>query len=314
MSDLCLAIIIPCYNEEAVLPEMSKRIGALLSRMIGQGLVGSRSYALLVDDGSRDNTWSQIEALHTESPLFRGLKLSRNFGHQNAVLAGLHYADDADILISIDADLQDDPNAILQMVDKFKQGYDVVYGVRDDRSSDTWFKRRTALGFYRFLSIMGVESVYNHADYRLISRRVMDAFKDFTETNLYLRGMIPMVGFKPASVYYKREERYAGSSKYNVRKMLSFAWNGISSLSIRPLHFVTFCGFFVFILSILLTIYALVAYICFQTTPGWASTVIPIYFLGGIQLLCIGLIGEYVAKIYKEVKRRPRFIVESDLR
>lgn len=314
MSDLCLAIIIPCYNEEAVLPEMSKRIGALLSGMIGQGLVGSRSYALLVDDGSRDNTWSQIEALHTESPLFRGLKLSRNFGHQNAVLAGLHYADDADILISIDADLQDDPNAILQMVDKYKQGYDVVYGVRDDRSSDTWFKRRTALGFYRFLSIMGVESVYNHADYRLISRRVMDAFKDFTETNLYLRGMIPMVGFKPASVYYKREERYAGSSKYNLRKMLSFAWNGISSLSIRPLHFVTFCGFFVFILSILLTIYALVAYICFQTTPGWASTVIPIYFLGGIQLLCIGLIGEYVAKIYKEVKRRPRFIVESDLR
>lgn len=293
---------------------MSKRIGALLSGMIGQGLVGSRSYALLVDDGSRDNTWSQIEALHTESPLFRGLKLSRNFGHQNAVLAGLHYADDADILISIDADLQDDPNAILQMVDKYKQGYDVVYGVRDDRSSDTWFKRRTALGFYRFLSIMGVESVYNHADYRLISRRVMDAFKDFTETNLYLRGMIPMVGFKPASVYYKREERYAGSSKYNLRKMLSFAWNGISSLSIRPLHFVTFCGFFVFILSILLTIYALVAYICFQTTPGWASTVIPIYFLGGIQLLCIGLIGEYVAKIYKEVKRRPRFIVESDLR
>jgi len=314
MSDLCLAIIIPCYNEEAVLPEMSKRIGALLSGMIGQGLVGSRSYALLVDDGSRDNTWSQIEALHTESTLFRGLKLSRNFGHQNAVLAGLHYADDADILISIDADLQDDPNAILQMVDKYKQGYDVVYGVRDDRSSDTWFKRRTALGFYRFLSIMGVESVYNHADYRLISRRVMDAFKDFTETNLYLRGMIPMVGFKPTSVYYKREERYAGSSKYNLRKMLSFAWNGISSLSIRPLHFVTFCGFFVFILSILLTIYALVAYICFQTTPGWASTVIPIYFLGGIQLLCIGLIGEYVAKIYKEVKRRPRFIIESFLK
>lgn len=314
MSDSRLAIIIPCHNEEPVLPEMSKRLITLLTGMIEQGLISRDSYALLVDDGSRDHTWKEIEQLHKQSPFFRGLKLSRNFGHQNAVLAGLHHADDAEMLVSIDADLQDDPEAIIEMVRKYRQGYDVVYGVRDDRSSDTWFKRKTALTFYKMLSLMGVETIYNHADYRLIGRKVMDAFKDFTETNLYLRGMIPMVGFKPTSVYYKRGTRFAGKSKYNLRKMLSFAWNGVSSLSIRPLHFVTFCGFFVFILSVLLTIYALVAYICYQTAPGWASTVIPIYFLGGIQLLCIGLIGEYVAKIYKEVKKRPRFIIESFLK
>jgi glycosyltransferase involved in cell wall biosynthesis len=308
-----LAIIIPCYNEEDVLAETSARLTTLLQQIQQENLISAESYVLFVDDGSRDRTWHMIEELHQQSSLFRGLKLSRNFGHQNAVLAGLNYAGDADILISIDADLQDDLNAIKEMVIKYRQGYDVVYGVRDDRTTDTWFKRKTALTFYKLLSIMGVESVYNHADYRLLSRRVMDALKDFKETNLYLRGMIPMVGFKHTSVYYKRGERFAGSSKYNLRKMLSFAWNGISSLSIRPLHFVTFCGFFVFILSIILTIYALIAYISYKTTPGWASTVIPIYFLGGIQLLCIGLIGEYVAKIYKEVKSRPRFIIEEFL-
>lgn len=314
MPVLRLAIIIPCYNEEEVLPETSKRLSGLMEGLIGQSLISSDSYTLFVDDGSRDKTWSYIESLHHQNQHFRGLKLSRNFGHQNALLAGLFHADDADILISIDADLQDDPEAIPLMVEKYKSGYDIVYGVRDDRTKDTWFKRRTALGFYKLLSLMGIESVYNHADYRLMSRRALNAFKDFGEVNLYLRGMVPMIGFRHTNVFYKRAERYAGVSKYNLRKMLSFAWNGISSLSIKPLHFVTFCGFFVFILSLVLTIYAFSAYLFFDTAHGWASTVIPIYFLGGIQLLCIGLIGEYVAKIYKEVKQRPRFIIEEHLK
>ena len=313
MNPIRLAIIVPCYNEEDVLPETSVRLTALLQDMQSKQLISSDSYALLVDDGSRDNTWKLIEQLHGSSVMFRGLKLSRNFGHQNALLAGLHHADDADILISIDADLQDDLNAMYEMLNKYREGYDIVYGVRDDRSTDTLFKRKTALAFYKMLSLMGVESVYNHADYRLISRRAMDAFKDFTEANLYLRGMVPMLGFKSASVYYKRGERFAGTSKYNFRKMFSFAWNGVSGLSVKPLHFVAFCGFFVFSLSILLTLYALIAYINYKTAPGWASTVIPIYFLGGIQLLCIGLIGEYIAKIYREVKNRPRFIIEMKL-
>lgn len=309
-----LAIIIPCYNEEEVLNETSSRLTDLLSRMKAQQLVSTDSYVLFVDDGSRDNTWQQIETLNRRSPFFRGLKLSRNFGHQNAVLAGLNYADDADVLISIDADLQDDLEAMLEMLRRYQEGFDIVYGVRDDRSTDTWFKRKTALAFYKLLSVMGVESIYNHADYRLISRRVMDAFRDFEEVNLYLRGMIPMIGFKSTSVYYKRGERFAGASKYSLGKMFSFAWSGITSLSIKPLHFVTFCGFVVFILSIIMTLYALISYISYKTAPGWASTVIPIYFLGGIQLLCIGLIGEYVAKIYKEVKKRPRFIIETFLK
>jgi hypothetical protein len=200
-----------------------------------------------------------------------------------------------------------------EMIQAYLKGYDVVYGVRDDRSTDTRFKRNTALAFYKLLSVMGVESVYNHADYRLLSRRAMDAFKSFEEANLYLRGMVPMIGFRQTSVYYKRGERFAGESKYNLRKMLSFAWNGISSLSIKPLRFVTFCGFIIFAITILLSIYALVAYMTHHTATGWASTVIPMYFLGGIQLLCIGLIGEYVAKMYKEVKHRPRFIIEEHL-
>lgn len=309
-----LAVIIPCYNEEEVFPETIRQISALLKRLITGRKIAEESYVLFVDDGSKDETWFLIEQAFKENKLVKGLKLSRNFGHQNALLAGLFQADDVEVLISVDADLQDDLNAMEEMLAKYAEGYDVVYGVRDDRSTDSAFKRSTALGFYKLLSLMGVESVYNHADYRLLSKRALLAFKDFGEANLYLRGMIPMIGFKQTSVYYKRSKRFAGISKYPFSKMLSFAWNGITSLSIKPLHFVTFCGFFVFILSIALTLFAIISYFLYQTAPGWASTVIPIYFLGGIQLLCIGLIGEYVAKIYKEVKQRPRFIIEEELK
>jgi len=309
-----LAIIVPCYNEEEVLPDTSEQMIRLLNDFMDKNLISPESYILFVDDGSRDNTWLLIEQYYNNSKNIKGLKLSRNFGHQNALLAGMFNAGDADVLISIDADLQDDLLAMEEMLLKYKEGYEIVYGVRDDRSSDSYFKRSTAMGFYKLLSKMGVKSVYNHADYRLMSRRAMDTFKDFGEANLYLRGMIPLLGFKQTSVYYKRRKRYAGESKYPFSKMFSFAWNGITSLSIQPLHFVTFCGFVVFFLSIGLTIFALISYFMFKTAPGWASTVIPIYFLGGVQLLCIGLIGEYVAKIYKEVKHRPRFIIEEELK
>lgn len=309
-----LAIVVPCYNEEEVILETASRLQVLISNLIEKNLIDSKSYVLFVDDGSRDKTWDIVGQLFNRNQCYKGLKLSRNFGHQNALLAGLYHVEDADLIISIDADLQDDINAIEQMVLKNREGYDVVYGVRDDRTSDTWFKRNTALRFYNILSALGVESVYNHADYRLMSRRALDAFLELREVNLYLRGMVPLVGFKQASVYYKRGERFAGESKYNFTKMLSFAWNGLSSMSVKPLHFVTVCGFGVFFLSILLTIYSLVIYFMMDTTPGWASTVIPIYFLGGIQLLCIGLIGEYIAKVYKEVKQRPRFIIEEHLK
>jgi len=300
-----LAIVIPCYNEEEVLDETSGRIKLLLAGLSSSGKIAEDSYMLLVDDGSRDRTWELIEALNKSDNRIRGLKLSRNFGHQNALLAGLMHADDADIIVCIDADLQDDPNAITAMIDKYHDGYDVVYGVRDSRQTDSWAKRNTALGFYKMLSIFGVQSVYNHADYRLMSRRVMDALKGFEEVNLYLRGMIPLVGFKHTSVFYDRGARFAGESKYNFRKMFSFAWDGLTSLSVKPLHFVTLLGIAVFFLSVVMTIYALISAVFYNTVSGWASTVIPIYFLGGIQLLCVGLIGEYVGKIYKEVKQRP---------
>ena len=309
-----LAIVIPCYNEQEVLPETSSRLIALMQSYREQNLVTGDSYILLVDDGSKDNTWEQIEALSRTHPEFRGLKLSRNFGHQHALLAGLHQANDVTITVSVDADLQDDLNAIREMILKYQQGAEIVYGVRDDRGSDSVFKRSSALLFYKILSWMGVESVYNHADFRLMSQVTLDAFRQFGESNIYLRGMVPMLGYNSDTVYYKRTERFAGTSKYNLKKMLSLAWNGISSLSILPLRFVTFCGFSIFSISILLSLYALYSYLFQETTMGWTSTVLPIYFLGGIQLLCIGLLGEYVAKIYKEVKQRPKYIIEKMVR
>lgn len=309
---LTLAIVSPCYNEEEVLPETSSRLMTLFNQLKEEDLIDNNSYVLLVDDGSSDTTWSFIESLvNKEHSIFRGLKLSRNFGHQYALLAGLHQANDTTVVVSIDADLQDDLNAIKAMLLEYRKGSEIVYGVRDDRGSDTFFKRNTALMFYKLLSIMGVESVYNHADFRLMSQRSLEAMKAFGERNIFLRGMIPMIGFTSTSVFYKRDKRFAGSSKYNFKKMLSFAWRGISSLSIKPLRFVTFCGFVVFGISILMAIYALYSYLFLSTTLGWTSIVLPMYFLGGIQLLCIGLIGEYIANIYKEIKQRPLYIIDK---
>lgn len=308
-----LAVVMPCYNEEEALPNTAKAVEKLFAALQSEGLISTDSYALLVNDGSRDKTWTVIEGLHNSNALFRGLKLSRNFGHQNALLAGLMHAQDSDAVVSIDADLQDDPEAIRGMMQKFYAGYEIVYGVRSDRSSDSWSKRFTAQTFYKIISGLGVDSVYNHADYRLMSQRALQTLGTFHEVNLYLRGMVPLVGFKHSTVEYVRAARTAGESKYPFRKMLDFAWNGVTSMSIRPLRFVTWMGFLVFFISIALGLYALVARVFFDTVTGWASTVIPMYFLGGIQLLCIGILGEYVGKIYKEVKQRPRFIIEEFL-
>ena len=308
-----LAIISPCFNEEAVLPETIKRMKEFLIRMIAQNKIAQNSYFLMVDDGSKDKTWSIIEENNKASDLIRGLKLSRNFGHQNALLAGLYHVEDADVTVSIDADLQNDILTIEEMLEEYQLGNEVVLAVRNDREVDSFMKKLTALGFYKLLSIMGVESVRNHADFRLMSKKALDAFKDFKEVNLYLRGMMPLIGFQQTTVNYECAERFAGTSKYNFRKMLSFAWSGVSSMSVKPLHFVTFCGFAIFFISICLSVYVVWIYFINEAVTGWASTLIPIYFLGGIQLLCIGLIGEYVAKIYSEVKQRPRYIVEKRL-
>lgn len=296
------------------MPETIKRIRELLNRIIEEKKVTPDSYLLLVDDGSKDATWKIIEREHQNDARIKGLKLSRNFGHQNALLAGLYHVEDADVTVSIDADLQNDIATIVTMLDRYQQGNEVVLAVRNDRSTDSFLKKWTALAFYRILAFMGVESVRNHADFRLLSQKALRAFKDFKEVNLYLRGVMPLIGFQQTTVCYDVAERFAGVSKYNFRTMLSFAWSGISSLSVKPLHFVTACGFLVFFISIVLSAYVLVVYFMKQTVAGWASTVIPIYFLGGIQLLCIGLIGEYVAKIYQEVKQRPRFIIEEFLK
>lgn len=309
-----MALVIPCYNEEEVLPETTKRLKSLIRSLLEDHSIAEGSYVMFVDDGSTDKTWTIIESLVDELTFFRGLKLSRNFGHQNALLGGLYQAIDAEIVISIDADLQDDLAAIRKMIVCYKGGAEIVYGVRDDRDTDTRFKRNSAVLFYKILSIMGIESVQNHADFRLMSQKALTEFRQFRESNIYLRGIIPKIGFTTDRVFYKRDKRFAGESKYNLKKMLSLAWNGVSSLSIQPLRFVTFCGFSVFFVTITLSIYAVYSYVFLETSLGWTSTVLPIYFLGGIQLLCIGLIGEYIGKIYNEVKARPRFIIEKHVK
>ena len=306
-----LAIVIPCYNEEAVLPETSKRLALLLSELISSGSISQDSYVLFVDDGSRDATWSIIEKLATENECFRGLKLSRNRGHQTALVAGL-FAAEGDAIVSVDADLQDDLQAIEQMAMAFKSGADVVYGVRKRRETDTFFKRFTAEGYYRLLEKLGVEIVFNHADYRLLSRRVIDALRQFEERNLFLRGIIPQLGFPSTIVYYDRAERFAGESKYPLKKMLAFAWQGITSFSAAPLRAITGIGILISMGSFLVAAWALwIRFFSDSAVPGWASTVVPMYFLGGVQLLCTGIIGEYLAKIYIEVKRRPQYFIEK---
>ena len=312
MEGIKLYIVVPCYNEEAVLPETSRQMLELLKKMQNDGLVNNQSRIVFIDDGSKDKTWSIIDKLTHEHTEFGGIKLACNAGHQNALFGGLMTVkDDCDCAISIDADLQDDINVIPDMVKKFIDGCDVVYGVRNKRDTDTFFKRTTALGFYKLMQIMGVKMVYNHADYRLMSARAIKALADFPERNLFLRGMAPLVGFKSDCVYYDRHERFAGESKYPLKKMLSFAFVGITSFSINPIRMISTIGVVACIFAVAVAIYAVVQKFMGHTDAGWASLMCSIWLLGGLQLLGIGLIGEYIGKTYKEVKRRPRYIVEK---
>lgn len=312
MDSVKLYVVVPCYNEEEVLPETSRQMLDLFDRMKSDELISEKSRIVFVDDGSKDKTWEIIDSLSNEHREIAGVKLARNAGHQNALLGGLMTVkDDCDCAISIDADLQDDINVIPDMVREFKNGCDIVYGVRDKRETDTFFKRSTAEGFYKLMGAMGVKIVFNHADYRLMSRRALEELSKFPERNLFLRGMVPLVGFKSTSVYYHRNERFAGESKYPLKKMLSFAVDGITSFSISPIRLISAIGAIICVLSIFMAIYALVQKLIGHTGAGWASLMMSIWFLGGVQLLSVGLIGEYIGKIYKEVKRRPRYIIEE---
>jgi polyisoprenyl-phosphate glycosyltransferase len=306
-----LAIVVPCFNEEAALPQTASRLVDVLTSMIGDGRVDRRSAICFVDDGSADRTWEVIVALSASAPFVRGIKLSRNYGHQYALLAGLLTVD-GDAVVSIDADLQDDVTAMAGMLDAYRDGADVVYGVRRARSTDSWFKRITGEGYYRVAGLMGVRLVYNHSDYRLLSRRAVDALREYGERNVFLRGMIPQLGFRSATVYYDRGERVAGESKYPIRKMLAFALEGITSFSAVPLQLITLVGLAVSVASFAIATWALwVKIVNHAAVPGWTSTVVPVALLGGIQLLCTGIIGQYLAKIYLETKRRPRFLIEK---
>ncbi len=304
-----LSIIVPCYNESEVFQYCVTELKSVLQNLIQNKKITSSSYILFVDDGSKDNTWQLIEK-ETQNIQVRGIKLSRNKGHQLALLAGLSSVD-TDICISIDADLQDDVNCIEKMVDKYAEGCDIVYGVREDRSTDTVFKRFTANTYYKLLSLMNVNQIPNHADYRLLSRRALQSFLQYKEQNLYIRGMIPLIGFKSDSVYYKRNERIAGESKYPLKKMLSLALDGITSLSVTPLRLITIVGFLVSLFSAIMGISAVIDKLSGHTVEGWTSLMISIFFLGGVQMLSVGIIGEYVGKIYLESKQRPKFFIEE---
>ena len=310
MTKLYLAI--PCYNEEEVLHDSAEKLLRKFNSMMAEKKITSDSRIVFIDDGSKDQTWRIIENLHMNNPIFQGIKLSRNRGHQNALLCGLMpLKDKADAVISIDADLQDDINTFDEMVAKFEDGCDVVYGVRSKRETDTFFKRFTAEGFYKILHRMGAKVVVNHADFRLMSKRALEAFSLYKETNIFLRGMVPLIGFKSEIVTYERSERLAGESKYPLKKMLALAWEGITSLSIQPIRIITWAGLIIFLSSLMMVIYSLISFFTGAAVNGWASTLCSIWALGGLQLLAIGIIGEYIGKIYLETKRRPRFIVEK---
>ena len=301
-----VTVVVPCYNEEDVLPETAKRLDRLLAELIDDARIADQSSVCFVDDGSIDRTWSFVEELHNSSERFGGIKLSRNRGHQNALMTGL-LAARGDVLISIDADLQDDVGAISEMLRAASAGADIVYGVRSSRDTDTWTKRVTARLYYRLLRLLGVDIVFDHADFRLMTRRAVEALREYEETNVFLRALIPLLGFRTAIVTYKRADRFAGASKYPVGKMLALALEGVTSFSNRPLRMVTILGFFVSILASILVVWAIIASVVLkETIPGWASTVIPIYLICGVQLFCVGIIGEYIGKIYLETKRRPR--------
>jgi len=310
-----LGIVIPCFNEEEVLRETKSQLERLLEDMIKRGKISLDSFICFVDDGSRDRTWELIEQFAKGSRIFRGIKLSRNFGHQNALIAGLmQLKDEADALISMDADLQDDILVVEKFVDKYREGYDIVYGVREDRSSDTKFKRWTAELFYKFQKFMGIENISNHADYRLLSRRALNALAEFKEVNLFIRGVIPLIGFKSCSVYYNRGERFAGESKYPLKKMLFFALDGIASFSVVPLRVITIIGFFIFIFSLMVIIWIFMEkYIFDSTIQGWSSIMVSIYLMGGIQLMSLGIIGEYIGRIFQQSKNRPRYIIDREV-
>ena len=309
-----LYLVIPCYNEQEVLPETSRRLKEKMESLMDRNMISRDSKIMFVNDGSKDRTWEMIEELHDQDPLYQGVKLSRNRGHQNALLGGLMTAKEyADMVISLDADLQDDIDVIDQFVEKYYEGCDIVYGVRSARTTDTFFKRFTAEGFYKIINLMG-EVVFNHADYRLMSKRALNELANYKEVNLFLRGIVPMIGFKTDVVTYERHERLAGESKYPLKKMLALAVDGITSLSIKPIRFIVFLGFMIFMCSILMLIYSLVQHFLGNTSIGWTSLIVSIWAIGGLQLLAIGVIGEYIGKIYLETKERPRYIIEKVLR
>jgi len=312
---LILYIVIPCYNEEEALPISSGVISEKVRALIAAGTISDKSRIMLVDDGSRDKTWEVITRLHGENNLITGVKLTRNRGHQNALLAGLITAKDyCDAAVSIDADLQDDINAIDGMIEKYKTGCDVVYGIRSSREKDTFFKRNTALVFYKIMKKMGVDMVYNHADYRLMSKRALEGLEQFEEVNLFLRGIVPLIGYKHDFEEYGRGERVAGESKYPLSKMIAFAIQGITSMSIKPIRMITTLGLFIFVASFVLLVYSLVMRFIGNVVPGWTSLMWSIWALGGLQMLSLGIIGEYVGKIYLEAKKRPKFIIEEFLK
>lgn len=311
----CLAICCPCYNEEDMLPISIPKLSDYLNALKDKQLISKDSYVLLIDDGSKDKTWDIIESAHSQNEYIRGVKLARNRGHQNALLAGLFSAvKDADVTVSLDCDLQDDYTKIEDMMREYYNGCDIVYGVRSSRKTDTFFKRTTAQGFYKFMESMGVETIYNHADYRLMSKRAVLELEKYEETNVYIRGIIPQLGYKTATVEYERAKREAGESKYPLKKMIALAVDGITSFSVKPISYIITLGFIVLIICLAAAIYAFVSYFNGNVENGWTSLILSIWFLGGVQLVSIGIIGEYIGKIYKEVKRRPKFNIETYLK
>lgn len=309
-----LYIVIPMFNEEEVIDETTKRLRIKVNYLIKKKIISKDSKVVYVNDGSKDKTWEKIMQINKEDKLFTGISLSRNKGHQNALVAGLLTARNyADVVISMDADLQDDISAIDEMLEKYHNGCDIVYGVRSARKKDTFFKKVTAEGFYKFMKLMGVDIVYNHADYRLTSKRVLDEFSNFKEVNLFLRGIFPLIGFKTDVVYYERAERFAGTSKYPLKKMLNFAWDGITSFSVKPLRFICVLGFLILFISIIIMIYAFIRKVTGNNVEGWTFITISIWFLGGLQMLSLGIVGEYIGKVYNETKQRPRYIIEENL-
>ena len=309
-----LAIVVPCYKEEAVLEETTNRLSEILDDLISKELIGQNSYVLYVNDGSTDETWPIISKLHSTNKYVNGVNLACNVGHQKALWAGLTVArDNADIVVSIDADLQDDVNAIKTMVQKYHEGYDIVYGVRNERKTDTWFKRTTALGFYKLMNVMGAKTVYNHADYRLMSKRALEYLLQFKERNLFIRGLVPLVGYKTDCVYYNRAERFAGESKYPLSKMLNFAVDGITSFSVKPIRMIFSLGILFMFIALCVLVWIFYSYFMGQVVPGWSSLMLSVWFCSGCVLTGLGVVGEYIGKIYIEVKERPAYNIEKIL-